>query len=324
MSRSTQAYPRIVELPAGYQVRAPTGADIAAVGEVLVADQRAAGYEPTLDASFVERVWSRQGFDLGADAWAVTDRNGSVVAYGQVMREEPDVVGSWGVVHPDHRDRGIGSAMLDRIEARAAELLTGSRSPRFHHSLTAGDQAAEAMLRDRGLRPIRHFWHMQVDLDGPIEPVMASHGIDIGGIEPFDDLKAIHAVLESAFVDDPGDHPEPFDEWAEGHMTSPRYDPTLWLVARDRGTVVAALIASAGDDGGWVDWLAVLGSNRGRGLGHALLRRSFAMFAARGLPRVLVNVDAENVTGATAVYERAGMRVVNRWDLWERHAGEFG
>ena len=23
-------------------------------------------------------------------------------------------------------------------------------------------------------------------------------------------------------------------------------------------------------------------------------------------------------TGATAVYERVGMRVVNRWDLWER------
>ena len=34
--------------------------------------------------------------------------------------------------------------------------------------------------------------------------------------------------------------------------------------------------------------------------------------------RVMVNVDAENVTGATAVYERAGMRVVNAWDLWER------
>ena len=42
------------------------------------------------------------------------------------------------------------------------------------------------------------------------------------------------------------------------------------------------------------------------------------MIGARGLPRVRVNVDAENVTGATAVYERVGMRVVNRWDLWER------
>ena len=35
-----------------------------------------------------------------------------------------------------------------------------------------------------------------------------------------------------------------------------------------------------------------------------------------------LNVDAENVTGATAVYERVGMRVVNRWDLWERSSAE--
>jgi ribosomal protein S18 acetylase RimI-like enzyme len=67
-----------------------------------------------------------------------------------------------------------------------------------------------------------------------------------------------------------------------------------------------------------VDYLAVLGSHRGRGIGSALLRRAFATFAARGLERARLNVDAENVTRATAVYERVGMRVVNRWDLWER------
>jgi hypothetical protein len=42
------------------------------------------------------------------------------------------------------------------------------------------------------------------------------------------------------------------------------------------------------------------------------------MIGGRGLRRVRVNVDAENITGATGVYVRAGMRVVNRWDLWER------
>jgi hypothetical protein len=33
---------------------------------------------------------------------------------------------------------------------------------------------------------------------------------------------------------------------------------------------------------------------------------------------VLLNVDAENPTGATALYERVGMRIVKRWDLWDR------
>ena len=105
---------------------------------------------------------------------------------------------------------------------------------------------------------------------------------------------------------------------AAAYTAGATYDPTLWLLARDGGVPVGALTGSAGDDVGWVDYLAVLGSHRGRGVGSALLRRAFATFADRGLPRVRLNVDAENVTGATAVYERVGMRVVNRWDLWER------
>jgi ribosomal protein S18 acetylase RimI-like enzyme len=71
-----------------------------------------------------------------------------------------------------------------------------------------------------------------------------------------------------------------------------------------------------------VDWLAVLDSHRGRGIGAALLRRSFATFADRGVRRVRVNVDAENATGATDVYERVGMYVANRWDLWERRGAQ--
>jgi ribosomal protein S18 acetylase RimI-like enzyme len=174
------------------------------------------------------------------------------------------------------------------------------------------------MLTGRGLHPIRHFWHMQIDLDGRVVPGPAPDGIEITAFEPHQDLRMIHGIIQAAFADDPLEMPEPFDRWAEEHTTGPGYDPTLWLLARDEESPVGALTASAGDDVGWVDYLAVLGSHRGRGIGSALLRRSFATFAARGLARVRLNVDAENVTGATAVYERVGMRVVNRWDLWER------
>jgi mycothiol synthase len=285
---------------------------------VLLDDQLADGVEPTLDTHFLRQTWSRPGFDLATDAWVVTDGAGSIVGYGQVRREEPDTVGSWGVVHPEQRGRRIGPALFDRIEERAALLLAGVRSPRFQHSLNAADLAAAAMVRARGFRPIRHFWHMQIDLDDDVEPGPSADGIEIGGIEPRNDLPAIHGILEAAFAADPLDQMEPFDRWVEENTTKPSFDPTLWLLARDGGTPVAALIANVGEDVGWVDWLAVLASHRGRGIGGALLRRSFAMIGARGLKRVRLNVDAENVTGATAVYERVGMRVVNRWDLWER------
>jgi mycothiol synthase len=307
-----------MDLRTGYAFRSPTHDDLDAVAAVLLADQREDSPDPVLDAHFVREVWSRPGFDLSADAWVVIDDAETIVAYGQIQREEPGVVGSWGTVHPAHRGRGIGTCVLDRIEARAAELLEGAPSPRFRHSVSAADGAAVAMVRDRGLHPIRHFWHMQIDLAGPIEPGPPPGGIEIGGIDPPDDLPFVHAVLDAGFAEDPDPGPGPYDAWVEEETTSPSFDPTLWLLARDGEAVVGTLVAGAGDDGGWVQWLAVLASHRGRGIGTALLRRSFAAFADRGLRRATLNVDAENVTGATAVYERAGMRVVFRWDLWER------
>jgi mycothiol synthase len=302
----------------GYEFRAPTSEDLDPVADVLAAEQSANGAtEATLDADFMRQVWSSTSFELAADAWVVTDDAGAIVAYGQVEREEPDLVESWGVVHPEHRARGIGSALLERIEARAAELLDGVPSPRFRHAITAGDHAVAMMLNRRGLRVVRHFWHMQIDLEGQIEPGPLPAGIEIDGVDPDEDLQAIHAILVEAFADDWGDHPEPFDEWIEELAASPD-DVRLWLLARDQGAPVGVLTARAGDEVVWVNWLAVLASHRGRGVGAALLRRSFASFAARGLHRVRLNVDAENATGATGLYERVGMRVVNRWDLWER------
>jgi ribosomal protein S18 acetylase RimI-like enzyme len=47
-----------------------------------------------------------------------------------------------------------------------------------------------------------------------------------------------------------------------------------------------------------------------------MLRGSFAEFERRSLPRVRLNVDSDNSTGAVSLYERVGMRVVTSYDLW--------
>jgi mycothiol synthase len=310
-----------MDLPLAYQVRAPAPDDLDAVAIVLVAGELHDAGHSVLDADFLQDQWSRVGFDLGTDAWVVVHGEDAIVAYGQARREEAAVVESWAVVHPGHRGRGIGAWLLARIQQRASELLTGVPSARFRHAINAGDRAAAAMLAASGLRPVRHFWHMQIHLAAGFQPGPPPDGIRISGIDPQVDLPAVHAVLEEAFADHWGHHREPFDRWAREQTGSPSYDPTLWLLAREAGEPVGALTASAARDGGWVDELGVLAPWRGRGIGAALLLRSFAAFAGRGLRRVLLSVDAENPTGATRLYERVGMRVVNRWDWWERSSG---
>ena len=230
-----------MDLPAGYELRAPTARDLDAVGDVFAADDLDDAGEVVLDADFIRGMWSREGFDPASDAWVFANGAGGIVAYGHAMRDGPEIVDSLGIVHPEHRGRGLGSSLLDLIEERAARLLAGLPTSRFRHAINAGDRAAAAMLEARGLRPVRHFWHMGIDLDGPVDPGRPPDGIEIRGIEPREDLPAVHAVLTEAFADDWGYHPDPFERWAEDYESGPSYDPALWLLATDGAAPVGAL-----------------------------------------------------------------------------------
>ena len=307
-----------MDLPDGYAFRAPIREDLDAAAAVLIADDLDDAGEIVLDADFLLTGWNRAGFDLATDGWVIADTADAIVAYGQVVRDEASIVGSWGIVHPTQRGRGLGPALFDRIQERAALMLADVPDPRFRHAINAGDRAAAAMLRARGLRPVRHFWHMGIDLDRPVDLRLAPERIEIRGIEPEADLPAMHAVLTEAFAEDWGYHPDPFARWAEDYASGPNYDPTLWLIAKDGPTIVGALTADISGDRGWVGEIGVVAAHRGRGIAGALLRRSFATLADRGIGRVMLNVDAENPTGATALYEGVGMRIIKRWDLWER------
>jgi mycothiol synthase len=324
---------------APFSLRMPEAADLEAVAAVLAADDLDDAGRVVLDTGFVRSQWQRPGFDLHADAVVAVDRTGEVLGYGQVIRVEPDEAASWAVVDPERRGLGIGGALLDRLIARAAELLPEATVVRFQNAINAGDRAAAALLESRGLHLVRHFWHMGIDPsqagsegapagDDPAKTAGSDAaaaggappppGIEIEALRAPAELPAVHAVLEEAFADHWDHQALSFAEWSAQHTERPDHDPSLWLVAHAGATVVGALAATLRDERGWVDLLAVEPAHRGRGIGAALLWRSFAAFAARGAEEILLAVDAENATGATALYQSVGMRVVKRWDAWER------
>ena len=65
-------------------------------------------------------------------------------------------------------------------------------------------------------------------------------------------------------------------------------------------------------DWGWIGTLGVRPAWRRRGIAEALLATAFAEFHRRCERRAALGVDAQSPTGATRLYEKAGMRV-----FWE-------
>jgi mycothiol synthase len=69
---------------------------------------------------------------------------------------------------------------------------------------------------------------------------------------------------------------------------------------------------------GWIASLSVRKPWRKRGLGLALLHHAFGEFWRLGERTIGLGVDAENPTGATRLYERAGMHVVSDYAVYEK------
>ena len=82
-------------------------------------------------------------------------------------------------------------------------------------------------------------------------------------------------------------------------------------IAAREGDEIVGVLRGDPERGGaaWVGALGVRRQWRKRGLGLALLRHAFAEFYRRGQPRIGLGVDAQNPTGATRLYERAGMHI---------------
>ena len=71
-------------------------------------------------------------------------------------------------------------------------------------------------------------------------------------------------------------------------------------------------------DMGWVDVLGVRRPWRRRGLALALLHHTFGEFYQRGKRKVGLGVDAQSLTGATRLYEKAGMHVQRQYATYEK------
>jgi ribosomal protein S18 acetylase RimI-like enzyme len=93
--------------------------------------------------------------------------------------------------------------------------------------------------------------------------------------------------------------------------------PELFLVGEPGGRVVASAMAGYDGHRGWVNYLAVAPEARGKGYGRLLMRHVEAQLAARGCPKLNIQVRAGNEE-ALAFYRKIGYDIEERVSLGKR------
>ena len=310
-------------LGAGLTLRHARWEDADAVAQLMF-DVCAADGDSTVAASVedVRSFWKDNRFNLETDAWVVETVDGKIVGYEEYFnRHEHASLSGDGYVHPNYQDRGIGTALLHVLETRArSEVEKAAADARVYirNGMSISDTRARQMHENEGYSPIRFSWRMEIQLEEP--PPLPNLPSDVE-IRPFlteEHARIVHEATEEAFLDHWGFAPISFENWRSHLLEREDFDPSLFFIAWEGGEVAGASLCRNRPGIGWVSVLGVRRPWRKKGLGLALLYRSFGEFYARGMKTIGLGVDASSPTGATRLYERAGMRVASEYVIYEK------
>jgi ribosomal protein S18 acetylase RimI-like enzyme len=266
--------------------------------------------------------------DVEHDAWLV-ELDGRLAGVMHLLdRRGGRFIGD-GYVHPELTGRGVGSRLLELVEERVREREAewpDDEPVVVECAHLVGDQRAPALFAGRDYERVRSFFRMVVDVSRPGPPPAWPDGIELRPLDVERDGVSVHAAIEEAFAEEWGYRRRSYAEWRKRAFDWRGFDPALVPVAwaGDQIAGVSLNYPKRMGDWGFIGSIGVRRAWRGRGLGLALLRESFERFRRTGETMVALGVDAQNPTGATRLYERAGMRVLYQADLWRKELRDGG
>jgi GNAT superfamily N-acetyltransferase len=307
-------------LPHGYRERPWRLDDAEAIAALMNAYSMRIWGRDEIEPAALAAQMQLPGLDLEADTRLIIAPDDRIAAVGFVIDlADPHVqVHSAAMVRHDDQGRGLGTRLLDWIESRAgravAKAPAGARVS-VMQTVDDRDTAACRFLEDRGYGVVRHFWRMTIDLGEDLAAPVWPEGVTVSDFDPEADLRPAFLAGREAFADHWGhvDTPEAdaFERFRHRVQTDPDFDPALWFLARE-GDEIAGVCYVAPAEGtdrttGYVRTLGVRPGWRRRGIALALLLHTFIELRDRGFVRCALHVDSESLTGATRLYEKAGM-----------------
>jgi mycothiol synthase len=320
--------PAPLSLPDGLTSRPLTPDDVDAVAGLLQAAEKVDDTGENFEAEDLTEWWVNELVDLDRDGLAVCSQDGGIVAFGTAIApptfRDAFAVYLEGRVHPEHRRRGIGRAVLGWQLERGAEIHA-ERHPEAPARLAVGVfetmPGLAALVRRAGLTAQRWYRLME----RPLTDLPAVGAADLG---PFtwdrdDEVRRAH---NAAFTRHHGSSERDPASWQVMFTGQRAFRPELSTLALVDGAVAAYALVYVYDSDtratGVADahfgQIGTLPEHRGRGLAGAAISASLEAAVLAGCGRASLQVDSENVTGALRLYEGLGFTVRRTSVSWAR------
>lgn len=311
--------------------RAPTLDDVEATFELIESCSKHMIGNSETSLSWIRSEWTMPGFDLEKSTRIVQSPSREIIGYIEVwdVDDPPVSIWVWGRVHPEYENQGIGTRLMEWAENRARQAI--SRAPQDARvAMRSGSysqyEPSHQLLVARDMTPLRHFLTMAIELKQELDEPAWPDGTHIRTMNGEAELRSVIQTIRDAFKDHWGFVEQPFEQeyeqWLHFIRHDEMFDTKLWFMAMDGDEIAGiSLCRSESDedpDMGWVNVLGVRRPWRRQGLGLALLQHSFKELQLRGKVRVGLGVDASSLTGATGLYEKAGMRQIRQFDTYEK------
>ena len=260
--------------------------------------------------------------DYDVDGSWVAESKGEIVGFGRGIVERKRVESGLleGLVTvevvPEHRGRGIENEMMSRVLTylRSRHL---ERAEHFCPTLTGW---RNTLFEDHRFKDVRRFFRMVRKGGDPLEDIRMPKGVSFE--RKFfkdaddEDVSLFVATFNDTFSEHFGFSPASDSRWLR--LRDVFEDIGMITFAVRAGRTVGMCLSEEsvlfnkehGSKAGWIWVVGVTKSERGKGIGRALLADSVSWLDERGIDTVYLGVDAEN-RNALVLYTSLGFEVIH-------------
>ena len=275
---------------------------------------------------------------LSSNKVVIEDSLGKIVGYAYVTDKESSFIfEAGGGVHPDHRNKGIGSNLINWAQEESLRLSQNAPlgvKCALQVNIFESEQETINIFEQKGFMKIREWAHYSIHLkDAPIRPVMSNElTIREFNLDDDEDWDLVVPVMEEAFKDHWGAYSlPPVESHKPEDDNNQREIPEDLSFSNAQGYCFIAFIENEVAGGILCNAKLVEVQNTGRvgsvfshpkfrrrGVGRALMFSAFNAFYQSGMHRIILDTDAQSFSESSKFYLSLGMSMYRREFLYEK------